>query len=182
MSKNRKIIYQKYINLLKFDILFALINGMAFAGIASSNDLGMMVILVHFWLFSILIAICHGYVTYTKFKAFFIPHLYFYIAWVASLSPVVFLLDEKNAGYFVDVLELSFIFLLFSCVGALVAKIVMVFKKRSSSSEEEKDAMDENDKNSKISALDFLDSKPSEVIPEREDIIKNNNDSNKIDG
>ncbi len=179
MGKNRKIIYQKYINLLKFDVLFALINGMAFVGTTSSNDLGMVAVIANLWFFDALISIGHGYVTYTKFKAFFMPHLYFYIAWVVSLSPVVFLLDEKNAGYFVDVLELSFIFLLFSCVGALVAKIVMVFKKRFSSSEDKKDDdMDEKDKDSKISVLDFLDSKPSEVIPEREDTIKNNDTSN----
>ena len=178
MGKNRKIIYQKYINLLKFDVLFALINGMAFVGTTSSKDLGMVAVIANLWFFDALISIGHGYVSYTKFKSFFMPHLYFYVAWVVSLSPVVFLLDEKNAGYFVDVLELSFIFLLFSCVGALVAKIVMVFKKRFSSSEDEKDAMDENDKNSKISALDFLDSKPSEVIPEKKDTIQNDDTSN----
>ncbi len=179
MRKNRKIIYQKYINLLKFDMLFALINGMAFAGTTSSNDLGMMVILVHFWLFSILIAIFHGYVTYTKFKSFFIPHLYFYIAWVASLSPLMFLLPAEDINAFVDILKIASIFLLISCFGALTAKIVMIFKKRFSSSKgDEDDEIDEKGNDTKISVLDFLDSAPSEIIPERKDTTQKDNDSN----
>ncbi len=182
MGKNRKIIYQKYINLLKFDILFALINGMAFAGIASSNDLGMMVILVHFWLFSILIAIFHEYVTYTKFKSFFIPHLYFYIAWVVSLLPLMFLLPTEDIDDLIDIFKMASIFLLISCFGALTAKIVLIFKKRFSSSQGDKDdEIDEKGNDTKISVLDFLDSTPSEVIPERKDTTQKDNDSNEID-
>ena len=125
MRKNIEIINKKY---KMFYIIFAFING-SFASITSGGDLGMMPILVLFLIFSFLIAIFHGYVTYAKIHSFFIPHLCFYISWVVSLLPLMFLLPTEDIDDLIDIFKMASIFLLISCIGALIAKIVMIIKR-----------------------------------------------------
>lgn len=132
MKSNKQIANRKHIWLLKFDIIFALINGLVFAGLFNADGnggYGPVILTLYALAFDALISIGHGYVTYAELHSFFIPQLLFYISWVVSLLPVFFaLLPEEN--YFFDILIMASVFLLFSCFGALVAKIVMVFKKR----------------------------------------------------
>ena len=140
MKFNKKIAQQKYKKLLVFDIIFAFINGLVFIGLInadSNGGYGPMILMLYVYSFDALISIGHGFVSYTKIHSFFIPHLLFYVSWVVSLSPFLFLLPEADIDYFFDIIIMAAIFLMFSCFGALVATIVMILKKRFSSSKDD---------------------------------------------
>ena len=130
MNNNKKIISHGYKKLLKFDTLFSIINGILFVSSATSgeNGYGLMMLGIFLLFIDVLIAVGHGFISYTKFHSFLRPHFYFVVIWNILVTTIV-LLPTKNIDYCAVVLRLCSIFLLFSCIGALIAKIVMIIKK-----------------------------------------------------